>query len=169
MLDIENVITQTLIIKNGTVAGFKEEGVYLVETDADRTMIPAYVLQITQGAIPAINIGDQVLMIMDSNHVQGYIIGVINSFKENKKKEVQEKDTLNYPDEMVELDMPKKLDKVCVNGKRIFIEADEELHLQCGKSSILINRQGKIVIRGTNLISRSSGPNKIKGASVNIN
>jgi hypothetical protein len=59
--------------------------------------------------------------------------------------------------------------EVCLDGKRITIEAEEEVVLKCGTGSITLRKDGKIVIKGTHLLSRSSGPNRIKGGSVNIN
>jgi hypothetical protein len=58
---------------------------------------------------------------------------------------------------------------VRVDGKHVVIEAAEEILLQCGRGSILIREDGAIVIKGTNLLSRSSGINKIKGGAVRIN
>jgi len=49
------------------------------------------------------------------------------------------------------------------------VEAGEELVIECGEAKISLRRDGRIEIRGTHLISRSSGPNKIKGGSVFIN
>ena len=49
------------------------------------------------------------------------------------------------------------------------IEAEEEMILCCGKSSITLKKNGKIILRGTDLVSRSSGGNKIRGATVKIN
>lgn len=63
-------------------------------------------------------------------------------------------------------DMPKE---VVVDGKRVTIEAEEEVVLKCGAGSITLRKDGKIIIKGTHLLSRSSGPNRIKGGSVNIN
>ena len=56
-----------------------------------------------------------------------------------------------------------------IDGRQIMIEAEDEIFLKCGKGSIQIRRDGKIIIKGTDLISRSSGPQRIRGASVNIN
>jgi hypothetical protein len=56
-----------------------------------------------------------------------------------------------------------------VDNERIIFDAKKEIVLKCGKGSITMKNDGKIVILGTNLISRSRGPNKIKGASVSIN
>jgi hypothetical protein len=59
--------------------------------------------------------------------------------------------------------------EILLDGKRITIEAEEEVVLKCGTGSITLRKDGKIVIKGTHLLSRSSGPNRIKGGSVNIN
>ena len=53
--------------------------------------------------------------------------------------------------------------------KRLHLEGEEEVVIECGKSKIALRADGRIEIRGGHLISRSSGPNKIKGAAVNIN
>ena len=56
-----------------------------------------------------------------------------------------------------------------VDGKRIQIEAESEIVLKCGKGSITIKKEGKIVVRGTEIISRASGTNKIKGSNIKLN
>jgi hypothetical protein len=52
---------------------------------------------------------------------------------------------------------------------RFVITADREIVLRCGDASITLTRAGKILIKGTYVLSRSSGYNKIKGAAVDIN
>ncbi|GAB4229302.1 MAG: hypothetical protein OHK0028_03320 [Deltaproteobacteria bacterium] len=56
-----------------------------------------------------------------------------------------------------------------IDGRRLVIEGHEEVVLKCGKGSITVRADGKVVIRGTNLLSWSSGTNRIKGGSVSIN
>lgn len=56
-----------------------------------------------------------------------------------------------------------------VDGERILLTADKEIVLKCGKASITLTRAGKILIRGAYLLNRSSGVNRIKGGSVQIN
>ena len=56
-----------------------------------------------------------------------------------------------------------------VDGEAVVLEASREIVLRCGKSSIFLRKNGKIVVKGTEIISRSSGKNKLKGATVNIN
>lgn len=49
------------------------------------------------------------------------------------------------------------------------IVAGEELTIECGKSKIHLRADGRIEIRGEHLVSRSRGPNKVKGGSVHLN
>lgn len=58
---------------------------------------------------------------------------------------------------------------VFVDGQRISIEGAEEVTFKCGKASITLTKSGKILIRGTYLLNRSSGVNRILGGSVQIN
>lgn len=56
-----------------------------------------------------------------------------------------------------------------VDGETLVLSARREIVLRCGKSSITLTRAGKVLIRGDYLLSRSSGVNRIKGGSVQIN
>jgi hypothetical protein len=58
---------------------------------------------------------------------------------------------------------------VQLDGERLTFAADKEIVLRSGKASITLTRAGKILIRGEYLLSRSSGVNRIKGGSVQIN
>ncbi|NJO16333.1 MAG: DUF2345 domain-containing protein [Thioploca sp.] len=56
-----------------------------------------------------------------------------------------------------------------VDGQRVVLSAQKEIVLKCGKASITLTRAGKVLIRGAYLLSRSSGVNRIKGGSVQMN
>jgi hypothetical protein len=56
-----------------------------------------------------------------------------------------------------------------VDGRRVCIEGQDEIVLRCGEASITLRRNGKIVLRGTYLESRSTGTNRVRGGSVQIN
>jgi Domain of unknown function (DUF6484) len=60
-------------------------------------------------------------------------------------------------------------DDIVVDGKKRVFDAEEEILLRCGKSSVSLRKDGKIVVKGTQIVSRASGTQKIKGASVKIN
>lgn len=59
--------------------------------------------------------------------------------------------------------------EVTADGRRVTVAADREIVLKCGEASITLTAAGKILIRGAHVLSRSSGTNRIKGGSVQIN
>ena len=59
--------------------------------------------------------------------------------------------------------------RASIDDERLVLSAQREVTIQCGKASITLTRAGKVLIRGEYLLSRSSGVNRIKGASVQIN
>lgn len=56
-----------------------------------------------------------------------------------------------------------------LDGESIVLSARQNITLKCGKASITLTKSGKIILRGAYLLSRSSGVNRIKGGSVQIN
>jgi hypothetical protein len=56
-----------------------------------------------------------------------------------------------------------------VDGKRVRVVAQDEIVLECGKASITLRRNGKVVVRGTHVETSSEGTNRIKGGQVKIN
>lgn len=62
-----------------------------------------------------------------------------------------------------------KPDTAEIDGKSLVLTAEKEIVLRCGDASITLTRVGKIIIRGTYVVSRSSGVNRIKGGVVHIN
>lgn len=64
---------------------------------------------------------------------------------------------------------PEEPKDVTIDGKRLTLEGYEEVVLKCGKGSLTIRKDGKILIKGTHVLSRATGPNRIKGGSVQIN
>jgi len=59
--------------------------------------------------------------------------------------------------------------EVDVDGERLIVSAKEQLVLRCGKASITLTKAGKVLIQGAYVSSRSSGVNRIKGGSVQLN
>lgn len=56
-----------------------------------------------------------------------------------------------------------------LSGKAVEIEAQKSLELQCGRAKITLHADGRIELHGDYLLSRSRGPLKLKGASIDIN
>lgn len=65
-----------------------------------------------------------------------------------------------------EVQMPISAD---IDGERILLSAKNEIVLKCGKASITLTRAGKVLIRGAYVLSRSSGVNRVKGGSIQLN
>ncbi|HRB29336.1 MAG TPA: DUF6484 domain-containing protein [Nitrosomonas sp.] len=63
---------------------------------------------------------------------------------------------------------PNQLE-VDADGQRMMVSAKEQLVLRCGKASITLTKAGKVLIKGSYVLSRSSGVNRIKGGSVQLN
>jgi hypothetical protein len=94
-------------------------------------------------------IGAQVLVaFLNGDETQPIVMGLLDPPKTRPEEALQHK--------------PKQ-------PETLRIEAGQELVIECGDAKISLRRDGRIEIRGTHLISRSSGPNKIKGGSVFIN
>lgn len=55
------------------------------------------------------------------------------------------------------------------DGERMLVTAKEQLVLRCGKASITLTKSGKVLIQGAYISSRSTGVNRIKGGSVQLN
>ena len=56
-----------------------------------------------------------------------------------------------------------------VDEEVLTFTANKQIVLKCGKASITLTRAGKVLIRGAYLSSRSSGVNRIKGGSIQLN
>lgn len=64
---------------------------------------------------------------------------------------------------------PARPGKLEIAGRELVLTGDAALTLRCGKSSITLTRDGKIVLRGKNLISRASAVNRIRGGMIELN
>jgi Domain of unknown function (DUF6484) len=102
--------------------------------------------------------GEEVLLAFDRNdRARPVIVGIVQS----RIAEPEQHEDINLD--------PDQLPELKVDGRRIAIEAREEIVLRCGKASITLTRAGKVIIRGAYLLNRSTGVNRIKGGSVQIN
>ena len=59
--------------------------------------------------------------------------------------------------------------EVDADGERLIVSAKEQVVIRCGKASITLTKAGKVLIQGAYVLSRSSGVNRVKGGSVQLN
>jgi len=59
--------------------------------------------------------------------------------------------------------------EVLRDGERVRVTADERIELRVGRASIIMEKDGRITIRGSYVTSHASAANRIRGGSVNLN
>jgi hypothetical protein len=59
--------------------------------------------------------------------------------------------------------------EVKMDGETLRLTAEREIELRCGNASLVLRQSGRVVLKGTYLVTSSRGPLKIKGATVEIN
>jgi len=59
--------------------------------------------------------------------------------------------------------------EINADGERLVVTARQQVVLQCGNASITLNKDGKIVVKGTSVVTHADGVNRIRGGSVQIN
>jgi hypothetical protein len=64
---------------------------------------------------------------------------------------------------------PGEARSIVVDKKVVNLEASEEIRLTCGKSSLVMRRDGSVIVRGVTIVSRATQANKIRGATVSVN
>ncbi|MDF0673893.1 MAG: DUF6484 domain-containing protein [Nitrospira sp.] len=60
-------------------------------------------------------------------------------------------------------------DNVQIDGETLTLTAHKEIVIRCGKASIQLLADGSVRIRGTEVLNRASGTNRIRGGNVQIN
>jgi hypothetical protein len=70
---------------------------------------------------------------------------------------------------IVEPAMRSSAPEVLRDGERVRIIGQERIELRCGDASILMEKDGRITIRGTYVTSQASATNRIKGGSIDLN
>jgi hypothetical protein len=100
----------------------------------------------------------QVLLTFDNGDPQ---LPIIVGFIQNQPVIDEKSETLKLNRE--------SLEDIVLDGRRITVDAREEIVLRCGDGSVKLRKDGTIIIKGTSLVSRAKATNKIKGAAVNIN
>lgn len=99
------------------------------------------------------------LMFLDGDPARPLVLGAVQQSDGTAESEIEAE---------IEAETAEPLDAT-VDGKRVRITGRDEIVLKCGKASLTLTRAGKVLIRGAYLLSRSSGVNRIKGGSVQIN
>jgi len=133
-------------ITRGLVAGILENGELDVVVPSESGLpIRCDFLEIAQNGSLQLYPGDLVLVLRPANPGEnGCVLGRVSRYR------TPEAEPSTCPDHVV-------------------IEAGEMLSLKCGESSVDLRKDGKVMIRGSDVLSRAKRTNRIKGGSVAIN
>lgn len=85
--------------------------------------------------------------------------------------DIGEKCLLVFPDNQdspIIVGMLKKPNNV-VESQDKLIEANESITLNCGKSSLILEANGTVKLKGVTVTTQAYGSNRVKGAAVKIN
>jgi hypothetical protein len=141
----------------GTLVGLKDSSTPLI--DFPSNPVGSQVQARCTVILSAKDVGRHVALMFEGGDARKpIVIGLIQHPDENQSDFLRRID--NEPQNPLD---------VQVDGERLILTAKQEIVLRCGKASITLTRAGKVLIQGEYLLSRSSGVNRIKGGSVQIN
>lgn len=135
-------------------AGFARGGDAL---DAQHTVACQH-LRTSNASPPDYRIGDAVLYVIPEGATTGCVMGIVEPYRTSQ-------DRLSGLLQQT----GKRPSTTTVEDDVVRIKASKGLVIECGQGTIIITQDGKIQIKGTEVLSRARGMNKIKGAGVDIN
>ncbi|MCI0379992.1 MAG: hypothetical protein L0215_20615 [Gemmataceae bacterium] len=145
-LDMATLSEVSLTIARGMVVELLEEGEILVEVPGQPPLrLLCDFLRSADAAGLTLQPGDGVLVSLPRNlDEKGCVLGRIGTYRRPEPQEPPE-------------------------TTQVVVQADKELVLKCGEGSITIRADGKVLIKGKDLVSHAQRSNRIKGGSVAIN
>jgi hypothetical protein len=137
-------VLESSLAGTGTLRELTADGTALVSVPGDETRAPMPAR--TCVPLRASDVGREVVVLCDPGRPDSLIVlGVIQP--------AENADTL----------------QVTADGNSLRLIARESISLECGDAKITLHRSGKVVIRGAHVVSHSSGVNRIRGGSVQLN
>jgi len=135
----------------GVLAGFSANGDPLVDFSTNSTGSPVLAASVT--SVQPSDIGREAILVFeDGDPSRPIVVGLVH--------QPVSQDTQAKKSRAVD---------VTLDGQRLTLTAQDEIVLRCGEASVTLRRNGRVVIRGAYVESRSRGTNRIKGGSVLIN
>jgi len=142
-------------VRVGRIAAIQKEGLPTVDFN-DNPLGPLPARSIV--CISRRHLGSQILLNFENDDLScPIIVGILQ----------QTPVDMDY-DDPPELDR-KEVRDVLIDGEKLFLDAKKEIEIRCGKSALILKADGKVIIKGEQIVSRARKVNKIKGAAVKIN
>ena len=155
----------------GTLVELGDDGQAKVSYPGNLAVLPVAARSTTQ--LRSESVGSEVALLFENGDIRRpIVVGVMQASMAIPPAELPEStQETESPASVALLDEPMQPgeSELIIDGRRIDLQAREEIVLRCGKSSITMTSAGKVIIRGAYVSSKSSGANRIKGGSVQIN
>lgn len=163
---LSNIAPGEIII--GTLTEIDTQGQPLVDFAENKLNQPLAAM--TTLGLTQTHINRQVALLFANGDLKSPVImGMIHSPLDDMLENFGQSQTEDKANNKVDLESNLKVDDVLIDGKKITFEAQDEIILKCGESSITLTKSGKVLIRGKYLLNRSTGVNRIMGGSVQVN
>ena len=152
----------------GVLAATNSAGEPLVAYSGNESELPAVAK--TTVAVDSNAIGREVALLFEGgDNTKPIIVGLIHNESLSPVSKASPETTDDREISIGKWTPDEDTQELTVDGERVQLSAKREIVLKCGKASITMTRAGKVIIRGTYISTRSSGVNRIKGGSVQIN
>ena len=142
-----------------TIASISDAGIPAIRVEPDGPVVAARLaVAVTRTRIEAAITEHQQIVVLFENgdRTKPIIVGFIEMLRPEPERQDDRADKAH----VIEAD---------VDGKRVRVTAQDEIVLECGPASVTLRRNGRVIIRGTYVETRSEGTNRIKGGQVQIN
>jgi hypothetical protein len=138
-------------VRVGTLVGFADDGATPLVTFANQPTTAAVPARATLD-LRASHIGrGAVLVFEDGDPLRPIVLGCLHAAGA---------ESLAAAEAQVEVD---------ADGQRLIVSAKERIVLRCGKASLTLTKDGKVIVQGAYVSNQSSGVLRLKGGSVQIN
>ena len=137
----------------GTIHSFTEQGQVSIVTGFHQAPTIAITMQYFED--PKALIGEKVLIsFVDNDIQQPVIVGLVAQSVKN---------------EILINNQSKQQKTLSLSVESFSLTATKDISLNVGRSQIVLDRFGKVIIKGKELTSRASSKNKIKGGNISLN
>lgn len=147
----------------GKLASLDDQGTALVDFPGNPSRTPIRARSVLDapapiGADPQRLVGADVLLAFeDADPCRPVIVGILRDKLRPAPRPPEVKIT------------GKGVQDVLIDGRRLVLDAQQELVIRCGKSRVTLTKDGKVLIKGEHVVSRASSTNKIKGGTISLN
>lgn len=167
--DLSNAAGTLLI---GKVVAFNDRGNPLVSYDDKTKQTPIEAL--TTVPLSSDTIGKEVAISFATNNgvvaiVMGVIRRALDDVLEFQSTQNTEKLSVTGNTNIENNIEGSSKKEAIVDGEKLELSATEEVTIRCGKASITLNKNGKILIKGEHMLNRTSGSYRIKSGSIQLN